>query len=84
MKKSLCSRTSAGEAESFGITQQSTQQMQADHAAVVKKGLNLAAVDSLAHSRKGFTQLKAYMQAGSFETLSESWWSMLLPSHMLL
>eukprot|EP00971_Amphidinium_carterae_P057523 1137353-Amphidinium_carterae.1 len=27
---------------------------------------------------------KAYMQAGSFETLSESWWSMLLPSHMLL
>eukprot|EP00971_Amphidinium_carterae_P274394 5445248-Amphidinium_carterae.1 len=40
----LKARTSAGEAESFGMTQQSTQQMQADHAAAVKKGLNLAAV----------------------------------------
>eukprot|EP00971_Amphidinium_carterae_P271782 5392995-Amphidinium_carterae.1 len=40
----LKARTSAGEAETFGMTQQSTQQMQSDHAAAVKKGLNLAAV----------------------------------------
>eukprot|EP00971_Amphidinium_carterae_P154108 3056351-Amphidinium_carterae.1 len=40
----LKARTLAGKAESFEMTQQSTQQMQADHAVAVKKGLNLAAV----------------------------------------
>eukprot|EP00971_Amphidinium_carterae_P041633 817723-Amphidinium_carterae.1 len=40
----LKSRNSAGDAETFGMTQQSTQQMQADYAASTKKGLNLAAV----------------------------------------
>eukprot|EP00971_Amphidinium_carterae_P343101 6482671-Amphidinium_carterae.1 len=41
----LKSRNSAGDAETFGMTQQSTQQMQADYAASTKKGLNLAAVE---------------------------------------
>eukprot|EP00971_Amphidinium_carterae_P200091 3971214-Amphidinium_carterae.1 len=42
--QSTRSRNSAGDAETFGMTQQSTQQMQADYAASTKKGLNLAAV----------------------------------------
>eukprot|EP00971_Amphidinium_carterae_P081541 1613148-Amphidinium_carterae.1 len=40
----LKSRTLAEDAETFGTTQRSTDQMQADYAASTKKGLNLAAV----------------------------------------
>eukprot|EP00971_Amphidinium_carterae_P213670 4240455-Amphidinium_carterae.1 len=39
----LKSKTLAEDAETFGMTQRSTKQMQADYAASTKKGLNLAA-----------------------------------------